>query len=419
MGRGSYRRQLAVKQASASTSRPASLSTPRPATTSLPPTAVAGRRAELIDDLQELVASRSRCCRSRMGLPRMTGWAGRADEAPRRDPAHRRRPVRDDQPGSNAASSGRGQRRPRSSPTRPARSLRRSTSSRSPARGLQDRSYRPGPARPRMRSSPTSPSARRRPDQGRLSHPFRASREVEPAPSDRGGARPRSLRRGRRAGAAAAHRVRPIHNPETGGTTTPMSEPITLRGITWNHPRGLDPLLAANEVYRDVAPGVSVEWTTRSLSGLRRGPADRARRVVRPSRHRSPVRRRRRGEHGLPSARRARPPGRPPRTEPGECRAEPRELPTTPVTNGPLPSTPPRRSRPSTSASRTPDADARGTKSSSSPPRFVGTAAGWQCRCGRPTSASRRTRSATGWGSSYSPDGRVFPPGQGERSWRS
>ena len=47
-----------------------------------------------------------------------------------------------------------------------------------------------------------------------------------------------------------------------------MSEPITLRGITWNHPRGLDPLLAANDVYRDVAPDVRVEWTTRSLSGF-------------------------------------------------------------------------------------------------------------------------------------------------------
>jgi multiple sugar transport system substrate-binding protein len=51
-----------------------------------------------------------------------------------------------------------------------------------------------------------------------------------------------------------------------------MSEPITLRGITWNHPRGLDPLLAANDVYRDVAPDVRVEWTTRSLSGFGEDP---------------------------------------------------------------------------------------------------------------------------------------------------
>jgi multiple sugar transport system substrate-binding protein len=51
-----------------------------------------------------------------------------------------------------------------------------------------------------------------------------------------------------------------------------MSDAITLRGITWNHPRGLDPLLAANEVYADVAPGVSVEWTTRSLSGFGEDP---------------------------------------------------------------------------------------------------------------------------------------------------
>jgi multiple sugar transport system substrate-binding protein len=51
-----------------------------------------------------------------------------------------------------------------------------------------------------------------------------------------------------------------------------MSDPITLRGITWNHPRGLDPLLAANDVYSNVAPGVRVEWTTRSLSGFGEDP---------------------------------------------------------------------------------------------------------------------------------------------------
>ncbi|MEA2619777.1 MAG: multiple sugar transport system substrate-binding protein, partial [Chloroflexota bacterium] len=51
-----------------------------------------------------------------------------------------------------------------------------------------------------------------------------------------------------------------------------MSAAITMRGITWNHPRGLDPLLAANKVYPDVAPGVSIEWTTRSLSGFGEDP---------------------------------------------------------------------------------------------------------------------------------------------------
>jgi multiple sugar transport system substrate-binding protein len=51
-----------------------------------------------------------------------------------------------------------------------------------------------------------------------------------------------------------------------------MSDAITLRGITWNHPRGLDPLLAAIDVYGMVAPGVRVDWTTRSLSGFGEDP---------------------------------------------------------------------------------------------------------------------------------------------------
>jgi multiple sugar transport system substrate-binding protein len=51
-----------------------------------------------------------------------------------------------------------------------------------------------------------------------------------------------------------------------------MLDEITLRGITWNHPRGLDPLLAASEVYPDRVPGVRVEWTTRSLSGFGEDP---------------------------------------------------------------------------------------------------------------------------------------------------
>jgi multiple sugar transport system substrate-binding protein len=52
---------------------------------------------------------------------------------------------------------------------------------------------------------------------------------------------------------------------------TPMPE-ITLRGITWNHPRGLDPLLASSEAYEAVAPGVRVAWDTRSLSGFGEDP---------------------------------------------------------------------------------------------------------------------------------------------------
>ena len=51
-----------------------------------------------------------------------------------------------------------------------------------------------------------------------------------------------------------------------------MSDAITLRGIAWDHPRALDPLLAANDAYTKVEPGVHVEWTTRSLSGFGEDP---------------------------------------------------------------------------------------------------------------------------------------------------
>jgi multiple sugar transport system substrate-binding protein len=51
-----------------------------------------------------------------------------------------------------------------------------------------------------------------------------------------------------------------------------MSDEIILSGITWNHPRGLDPLLAASEIYPDIVPGVSIKWTTRSLSGFGEDP---------------------------------------------------------------------------------------------------------------------------------------------------
>ena len=53
-----------------------------------------------------------------------------------------------------------------------------------------------------------------------------------------------------------------------------MTDPIILRGITWDHPRGLDPLLASNETYSRLAPGVRIEWQTRSLSGFGEDPLD-------------------------------------------------------------------------------------------------------------------------------------------------
>jgi multiple sugar transport system substrate-binding protein len=51
-----------------------------------------------------------------------------------------------------------------------------------------------------------------------------------------------------------------------------MADQITLRGITWNHARGLDPLLASNEPYATVDPGFRVDWQTRSLAGFGEDP---------------------------------------------------------------------------------------------------------------------------------------------------
>lgn len=42
--------------------------------------------------------------------------------------------------------------------------------------------------------------------------------------------------------------------------------PVKLRGMTWSHPRGLDPLLAATRAFGD--QGVAIEWEARSLKGF-------------------------------------------------------------------------------------------------------------------------------------------------------
>lgn len=44
-----------------------------------------------------------------------------------------------------------------------------------------------------------------------------------------------------------------------------MAGPIRLRGIGWDHPRCMAPLLASSSDYRAVAPHVDVEWRARSL----------------------------------------------------------------------------------------------------------------------------------------------------------
>jgi multiple sugar transport system substrate-binding protein len=47
-----------------------------------------------------------------------------------------------------------------------------------------------------------------------------------------------------------------------------MPESIALRGITWDHDRGLRPLLATADAYPERVPGVRVEWSVRSLQAF-------------------------------------------------------------------------------------------------------------------------------------------------------
>ena len=49
---------------------------------------------------------------------------------------------------------------------------------------------------------------------------------------------------------------------------------VALRGVTWDHVRGLGGLQATAEAYRDVRPGVEVEWTARSLQAFADQPVD-------------------------------------------------------------------------------------------------------------------------------------------------
>jgi multiple sugar transport system substrate-binding protein len=43
---------------------------------------------------------------------------------------------------------------------------------------------------------------------------------------------------------------------------------IELKGITWDHPRGLSPLLATAARFTEQNPGVRIQWTTRSLAAF-------------------------------------------------------------------------------------------------------------------------------------------------------
>ncbi len=42
----------------------------------------------------------------------------------------------------------------------------------------------------------------------------------------------------------------------------------TLRGMTWDHPRGYDPMVATSEAYARAHPGVTITWERRSLQAF-------------------------------------------------------------------------------------------------------------------------------------------------------
>jgi hypothetical protein len=55
---------------------------------------------------------------------------------------------------------------------------------------------------------------------------------------------------------------------------TPVLKMPTLTGITWNHTRGLNPLLAASEAFTAEFPDVQIHWLARSLHDFGRAPVD-------------------------------------------------------------------------------------------------------------------------------------------------
>ena len=40
---------------------------------------------------------------------------------------------------------------------------------------------------------------------------------------------------------------------------------IVLKGITWNHSRGITPLLAASQRFHELHPHVEIQWNKRTL----------------------------------------------------------------------------------------------------------------------------------------------------------
>lgn len=53
-----------------------------------------------------------------------------------------------------------------------------------------------------------------------------------------------------------------------------MSELARLRGMTWSHSRGFDPMVATSEAYAAAHPGIAIDWEKRSLQAFADLPID-------------------------------------------------------------------------------------------------------------------------------------------------
>lgn len=53
-----------------------------------------------------------------------------------------------------------------------------------------------------------------------------------------------------------------------------MSDTVILRGMTWNHARGLDPMVATAARFHELHPGIEVRWEARSLKAFEEFPVE-------------------------------------------------------------------------------------------------------------------------------------------------
>lgn len=53
-----------------------------------------------------------------------------------------------------------------------------------------------------------------------------------------------------------------------------MTDDIILKGMTWSHPRGYDPVVAAAKAFAQIEPNVHVHWEKHSLQGFESAPIE-------------------------------------------------------------------------------------------------------------------------------------------------